>query len=68
MPRCDVLSMFAGPYMKIIDARWKLNAFAISDEYRDGESFIWHQVGRCRLPVSKPVLKAPMVSALEAII
>jgi len=23
-------------------------------------------VGRCRLPVSKPVLKAPMVSALEA--
>ena len=25
-------------------------------------------VGRCRLTVSKPVLKAPMVSALEAII
>jgi len=22
-------------------------------------------VGRCRLPVSEPVLKAPMVSALE---
>jgi hypothetical protein len=27
-----------------------------------------NKVGRCRLPVSKPVLKAPMVSALEAII
>jgi hypothetical protein len=26
------------------------------------------EVGRCRLTVSKPVLKAPMVSALEAII
>jgi len=26
------------------------------------------QVGRCRLPVSKPVLKAPMVSALESVI
>jgi len=25
-------------------------------------------VGRCRLTVSKPVLKAPMVSALETII
>jgi len=25
-------------------------------------------VGRCRLTLSKPVLKAPMVSALEAII
>jgi hypothetical protein len=23
------------------------------------------KVGRCRLPVSKPVLKAPLVSALE---
>ena len=26
------------------------------------------EVGRCRLPVSKPVLKAHVVSALEAII
>jgi len=26
------------------------------------------EVGRCRLTVSKPVLKAPMVSALETII
>jgi hypothetical protein len=26
------------------------------------------KVGRCRLPASKPVLTAPMVSALEAII
>jgi len=26
------------------------------------------KVGRCRLPISKPVLKAHMVSALEAII
>jgi hypothetical protein len=26
------------------------------------------KVGRCRLPASKPVLKAPMVSALDAII
>jgi hypothetical protein len=25
-------------------------------------------VGRCRLPVSKPVSKVPMVSALEAIL
>jgi alpha-beta hydrolase superfamily lysophospholipase len=25
-------------------------------------------VGQCKLPVSKPVLKAPAVSALEAII
>jgi tRNA nucleotidyltransferase (CCA-adding enzyme) len=25
-----------------------------------------YEVGRCRLPVSKPVPKAPMVSALEA--
>ena len=24
------------------------------------------KVGRCRLPVSKPVLKPPLVSALEA--
>jgi hypothetical protein len=26
------------------------------------------KVGRCRLTVSKPVLKAPMVSALQALI
>jgi len=26
------------------------------------------EIGRCRLTVSKPVLKAPMVSALETII
>jgi len=26
------------------------------------------EVGRCRLTVSKPMLKAPMVSALEATI
>jgi len=25
-------------------------------------------VGRCRLPLSKPMLKAPIISALEAII
>ena len=25
-----------------------------------------NEVGQCRLPVSKPVLKVPMVSALEA--
>jgi hypothetical protein len=31
---------------------------------------VWAErsVGRCRLPVSKPVLKAPVVSALEAIL
>jgi hypothetical protein len=27
-----------------------------------------NMVGRCRLRVSKPVLKAPMVSALETVI
>ena len=31
-------------HLKIINPRWKLNAFAILNEYRDGESFTWHQV------------------------
>ena len=32
------------------------------------ERKVYDQAGRCRLTVSKPVLKAPMVSALETII
>jgi len=32
------------------------------------QGLTFFEVGRCRLTVSKPVLKAPMVSALEATI
>jgi hypothetical protein len=36
-----------------------------SRRYMEGTDHAEHQVGRCRVPVSKPVLKAPMVSALK---
>ena len=42
----------------LLDARGVADAKSINSHFPP-------EVGRCRLPVSKPVLKAPMVSALE---
>jgi len=41
------------------DGRLSANVFYVADE---------RTVGRCRLTVSEPVLKAPLVSALESTI
>ena len=35
---------------------------------KTGDGFVTFEVGRCRITVLKPVLKAPMVSVLEATI
>jgi len=41
---------------------------ALANMSSSGNPAAAHAVGQCRLTVSKPVLKAPMVSALETII
>jgi len=38
---------------------------SVADKLADIRKQLTAQVGRCRLTVSKPVLKAPLVSALE---
>jgi len=43
------------------------NGTATSSDWKIDE-FVSAKVGRCKLHVSEPVLKAPMVSALAAII
>ena len=49
----------------MIQAYWPwLEVFATPADY-DTRAKILTKVGRCRVTVSKPVLKAPLVSALE---
>jgi hypothetical protein len=53
-------------------AHLEVFSLKLSGNMREGESIIAQgvdgKVGRCRLTLSKPVFKAPMVSALEATI
>jgi hypothetical protein len=45
-------------------AHWRSKA----GSWRDACCGFWTKVGRCRLTLSKPVLKAPLISILEATI
>jgi hypothetical protein len=47
---------------------FKFNRCRSTEELRNAVHEVASVVGRCRLTVSKPVLKAPMGSALETII